>query len=523
VEGDAMSDARTDGTSPSASKDRYRELFERSADAILIIDGDTFIDCNEATVRMLRYRNRAELLQTHPSELSPEFQPDGRPSFEKANEMITLAFEQGSHRFEWDHVRADGEVFPVEVLLTAVPEGSRSILHVVWRDITDRKQLEAELRHAQKMEAIGKLAGGVSHDFNNLLVVIIGHATLMHDALDELPELQEQASSILGAAERAAELTSQLLAFSRKQVLKLEVLDLATAVTDQESMLRRLIGEDIRLSYERPSEPCFVKADPGQIEQVVFNLVANSRDAMPGGGTLSLSLSRLSADAADGLRVGQGEQVSLRISDTGAGMSEETLARAFEPFFTTKERGRGTGLGLASVYGIVKQSGGEVRISSRLGEGTTVEVVLPCTDERPGVSVNQADHQAEDGVRSGRVLLVEDEPMVAQLACRILRSDGYEVVQARNGGEALDLANSADKAFDLVITDVIMPVMSGPELVRFLRRGRPEQGVLFMSGYPDDALVRQGFDIGEVELLRKPFTPSALRRRVAEVLAGGGT
>ena len=514
-----MSDAGNDKSAQAAGKDRYRELFERSADAILVIDGDTFIDCNEATVRLLRYRSRAELLQTHPSELSPEFQPDGRPSFTKANEMIALAFEKGSHRFEWDHVRADGEVFPVEVLLTAVPQGGRSVLHVVWRDITDRRQLETELRHAQKMEAIGKLAGGISHDFNNLLVAIIGHAALMRDELEELPDLQEQAQSILRAAERAAELTSQLLAFSRKQVMKPEVLDLGAAVTNGESMLRRLIGEDIRLSFACSQTSCFVKADPGQIEQVMFNLVANARDAMPGGGSLTVSLSRLAADSVGGLRIGPGEHVSLRISDTGGGMSEDTLARAFEPFFTTKDRGHGTGLGLASVYGIVKQSGGDVRISSRLEEGTTVEVVLPCTDERPSRPVDPVSVEETDGERSGRMLIVEDEPMVAELVRRVLQADGYEVQQASNGGEALDLANSAERPFDLVITDVIMPVMSGPELVQFLRRERPEQGVLFMSGYPDDALARQGCDIEAVDLLREPFTPTALRRRVAE-LAG---
>jgi PAS domain S-box-containing protein len=270
----------------------YRELFERSADANLIIDGDTFVDCNEATVKMLRYADREELLQTHPSELSPEFQPDGRISYEKANEMMAKAFAKGSHRFEWNHQRADGEVFPVEVLLTSVPYGDRHVLHTAWREITDRKRLEEELRHAQKMEAVGKLAGGIAHDFNNILVAIMGYAEILRDGLLDRPELVEDAEEIIRASEKAATLTAQLLAFSRKQDLKPEVIDLDIVVGHLTGMIRRLIGEDIEMVLNSAGVPLPVKVDPGQLEQVILNVVANARDAMIDGGTLTIKTTR---------------------------------------------------------------------------------------------------------------------------------------------------------------------------------------------------------------------------------------
>jgi PAS domain S-box-containing protein len=486
--------------------DPYRELFERSADAILIIDGDRFIDCNQATVRMLRYRDKAELLQTHPSELSPQYQPDGRNSYEKANEMIAIAFEQGSHRFEWQHRRADGEVFPVEVLLTAVPQDGRSILHVVWRDITERKRLEQELRHAQKMEAVGKLAGGIAHDFNNLLVAIIGYAGLLREKLEGQPELQQQAEEIHRAADRAATLTAQLLAFSRKQDLMPEVIDLDAVVRDLQLILQRLLGEQIEVVREPNGGPVFVKADLAQVEQVVLNIAGNARDAMPDGGTLTIGTRRVGRNAV------------LSIADTGAGMDEATVARAFDPFFTTKERGRGTGLGLASVYGIVKQSGGDVRIHSRPGEGTRVEVLLPCTGERPPQPAAPPEPAPQPTETEGSILVAEDEPIVAGLVRAVLSQVGYSVTLAANGAEALELAESEPGGFDLLLTDVIMPTMSGPELVRRLHERRPELRVLFMSGYTEDVLVEHGFRIEEVDMLRKPFSREQLLSRVRQLL-----
>ena len=496
----------------------YRELFERSDDANLIIDGDTFVDCNEATVKMLRYANRDELLQTHPSELSPEFQPDGRISYEKANEMMAKAFAKGSHRFEWNHQRADGEVFPVEVLLTSVPHGSRNVLHVAWREITERKRLEEELRHAHKMEAVGKLAGGIAHDFNNILVAIMGYADILKSAVAGKPELVEDAEEILRASEKAATLTAQLLAFSRKQVLKPEVIDLDVVVSNLTGMIRRLIGEDIEMVLNRAGVPLPVKVDPGQLEQVILNVVANARDAMVDGGILTIKTTRSAKLGTSGVDLPVGRYISLKFTDTGYGMNSEIIARAFEPFFTTKEMGQGTGLGLSSVYGIIKQSGGDVRIVSHEGHGTTLEILLPESTE-PLSGSRTTDDDSDAGTHGNeRILVVEDDRAAGRLITKTLEKEGYRVLVAQHGEEALALAAQNGWSFDMVLTDVIMPVMNGPELVSKLRRNIPDLAALFMSGYTDDVLERRGFSTNDVDLIRKPFSSGRLLSRVRTFL-----
>ncbi len=492
----------------------YRELFERSADANLIIDGDTFVDCNEATVRMLRYATRDELLQTHPSELSPEFQPDGRVSFEKANEMMGIAFARGSHRFEWNHQRADGEVFPVEVLLTSVPLGGRDVLHVAWREITERKRLEEELRHAQKMEAVGKLAGGIAHDFNNILVAIMGYADLIKAGAAHDPEMVKDAEEITRASEKAATLTSQLLAFSRKQDLRPEVVDLDAVVSNLTSMIRRVIGEDITMDLQSAGVPLPVKVDPVQLEQVILNVVANARDAMADGGTLTIKTIRGIREGSPGVDLPAGRYVSLKFRDTGTGMNSEVIARAFEPFFTTKERGRGTGLGLASVYGIIKQSGGDVRIVSHEGHGTTLEILLPESDEPLSDSGTPEADVESTGPGGQRILVVEDDAAAGRLISKALEREGFKVQIAHNGQEALTLSEQSDWAFDMVLTDVIMPVMNGPELVAKMKKNIPDLSALFMSGYTDEVLARQGFSLEDVDLIRKPFSPQRLIARI---------
>ncbi len=496
----------------------YRELFERSADANLVIDRDTFVDCNEATVKMLRYTDREELLQTHPSELSPEYQPDGRISFEKANDMMAKAFAKGSHRFEWNHQRADGEVFPVEVLLTSVPIGDRKVLHVVWREISERKRLEEELRHAQKLEAVGKLAGGIAHDFNNILVAIMGYADILKEGVADKPALVEDAEEIIRASEKAANLTAQLLAFSRKQDLKPEVVDLEAVVGRLTGMIRRLIGEDVEMVMKTAGVPLPVKVDPGQLEQVILNVVANARDAMADGGTLTIKTTRGSRMGSNGVDLPGGRYVSLKFTDTGAGMNSEVIAQAFEPFFTTKERGRGTGLGLSSVYGIVKQSGGDVRIVSHEGHGTTLEILLPESTEPLSGPLTPETDSREGSPGDERILVVEDDAAAGRLITKTLERAGYEVLVANNGKEALALARQNDWAFDMVLTDVIMPIMNGPELVAKLRRNMPELSALFMSGYTDAVLERQGFSLEDVDLIRKPFSPGRLLGRVRTFL-----
>jgi len=505
------------------TRDSYRELFEHSADAILIIEGKTFVDCNDATVEMLRYTSREELLQTHPSELSPPTQPDGRESFEKANEMIAIAFERGSHRFEWDHKRADGEVFPVEVLLTAIQEPGRRTLHVVWRDITERKLLEEELRQALKMEAIGKLTGGIAHDFNNLLVAVLGHADLLSEMLSERPEALEHVRVIRAAGDRAADLVRQLLAFGRKQQLLLAVLDLNKLTLDMRSLLERLVGEDNKLTLKLAEGLVPINADRSQIEQVLLNLAANARDAMPDGGELTIETTRVQlastvGDVAKGLP--DGDYALLSVADTGSGMDTETAERAFDPFYTTKAAGDGSGLGLATVYGIVTQSRGAVSLHSSVGHGTRVEVLLPLTSEQ--FSPVEPELATVDSDRDGgeMILVVEDEEVVARLVMRVLEESGYRTLCAGNGVEALGLYAEHGDEISLVVTDVIMPKMGGAQLVSRLRELGHDPAVLFMSGYTSESLTQLAEGDRRVEFLEKPFNASELVRRVRGALDG---
>ena len=500
--------------------DRYRSLFENSADAILIIEGDTFVDCNRATVEMLRCKTRDELLRTHPSDLSPPFQPDGRASFEKANEMIAIAFREGSHRFEWDHKRMDGEVFPVEVLLTAMPEEGTTRLHVVWRDITERKQLETQLRQSQKMEAIGKLTGGIAHDFNNLLMVINGNAELLHEDLGDDAEFIEIVRQIEWAGARAAELTRQLLAFSRKQVLRPSVLDLNVVTTGVESLLSRIVGEDIRLVAHTSPAPLKFKADPGLIEQVIINLAMNARDAMPFGGTLTLLAAPReigAGESQEGLDLQPGSYALLSVADTGAGMSKAIMGRAFEPFFTTKAMGEGTGLGLSTVHGIVRQSGGDIRILSELGRGTRVEAWFPIS----GDEISRQEESSEPVVGgSETILLVEDEESVATLVERILGDAGYTVLVCQDGRAALKLCETEAENIDLVLSDVVMPHMGGPAMAQALHDRGLDPIVIFASGYTNDSLGALEDLEFDAEFLQKPYSRRQLLSCVRAALDG---
>ncbi len=388
----------------------------------------------------------------------------------------------------------------------------------VYQDVTDRKLLEEQYRQAQKMEAVGRLAGGVAHDFNNLLTVINGFSQLLLASLPERHEARSAVEEIGKAGERAANLTRQLLAFSRKQMLQPRVLDLNALVADMARMLPRLLGEDVELRTTLAPDLPRIKADPGQVEQVVMNLVVNSRDAMPRGGKLTIETADAVLDEGycrnhPGLRPGR--YVLLAVSDTGSGMDPATLARVFEPFFTTKEQGKGTGLGLATVYGIVQQTNGHVAAYSEVGIGTTFKVYLPATDEARPASV--AGPAATPGGRE-TVLLVEDEESVRSLARRLLHALGYHVLEASSGPDALRLAAAHRGGIDLLLTDVVMPRMSGRELADRLAEARPGVKVLYMSGYTDDAVVRHGVLEEGVAFLQKPFPPAALATRVREVL-----
>ncbi|HEX4119904.1 MAG TPA: response regulator [Verrucomicrobiae bacterium] len=385
------------------------------------------------------------------------------------------------------------------------------------RETADRQQAEERLRQSQKMEAMGRLAGGVAHDFNNLLTVIGGYCSLSMPSLPPDSTLQRNIGEIHKAAERARALTGQLLAFSRKQVLQPRVLDLKDVVNGMEKMLRRLIGEDVELSTSFEPSIGNVKADPGQIEQVIMNLAVNARDAMPRGGKLTISTSNTVIDQKSQFRnrtLEVGQYVVIAVSDNGIGMTDEVKSHLFEPFFTTKGLGKGTGLGLATCYGIVCQSGGDIRVYSELNSGTTFKIYLPRTDAK----LDQTDTTRMGRLPRGResILLVEDESAVRALAALILREQGYAVKEACNAFEALALVRKTP--FDLVLTDVIMPGMSGKALCDQIKDQLPKTKVLLMSGYTDDALAHHGVLDEGLWFLEKPFSPAQLTRKVREIL-----
>lgn len=396
-------------------------------------------------------------------------------------------------------------------------------------DITELKraeetlrQTEEQLRHSQKMEAVGKLAGGVAHDFNNLLTVIKGYAELSCIGLEENDPLRANLVEIRKASERASSLTRQLLAFSRRQILDLKIVNLNTLLKDLDKMLHRILGEDIELVYHLSQDLGMVKTDPGQMEQVILNLAVNARDAMPSGGKLSIETSNVELDEAytkKHMEVTPGQYVMLSVSDSGIGISPEVKDRIFEPFFTTKEKGKGTGLGLSTVYGIVKQSGGNIYVYSEMGRGTTFKIYLPRieAEEENHLLPPESNHSLPRG--NEKILLAEDETSVRELTARILREQGYQVFEAQNGMDILNFVHShPERDFHLLVTDVVMPLMSGKELENRLKQFMPHLKVLFISGYTDNAIVHHGVLMEGVEFLQKPFTHHALLYKVREVL-----
>ena len=417
--------------------------------------------------------------------------------------------------------RKDGAA--VELSLWSAPltdaAGAPSGFITLAADITERRQLEAQLRQSQKMEAVGRLAGGVAHDFNNLLTVITGYAYMLVQDVGETEPLRANAEEILRAVDRASALTSQLLAFSRRQVAKPRPLDLTALVANMDRMLRRVIGEDIDLAAELAPGLPKVKADPGHIEQVIMNLVVNSRDAMPDGGRITIRTAAVQLDA-DFARYHPGARpgpyVALAVADTGHGMSDEIKAHLFEPFFTTKEQGKGTGLGLSMVYGIVRQCGGEITVASQPGHGTTLTIYLPQI-EASGDEAAAAPAPAvlERGWET--ILLVEDEDEVRRLVRGVLMQQGYTVLEAADPDDALRLAADFAQPIDLLLTDVVMPHMSGVELARRMAVARPGMRVLFMSGYTEDPALQDG---GVTPFIRKPFTPRDLAGRLRHALDG---
>lgn len=494
----------------------YRSLVEDSPFGIFQTAPDgRLLAVNPALVTILGYDAAAELLERN---LVRDVYLDSEDRVRRIEDVT----RRGSFSAESVWRRKDGKTVTVRQTGRAVrdAQGRVESFNVIVEDITERKELEAQFRQAQKMEAVGRLAGGVAHDFNNLLTAILGCADLLLETLGpEAPE-REDVGEIRKAARRAADLTRQLLAFSRQQVLEPQVLDLNVLVPNLEKLLHRLIGEDIELRTALGTRLGAVKADPGQLEQVIVNLAVNARDAMPDGGRLTIETSNIELDetyAAEHFPTQPGSYVLLAVTDTGTGMDAETKSHIFEPFFTTKGLGKGTGLGLATVYGIVKQSGGYLWVYSEPGRGTSFKIYLPRVMETPEPA-RPAQGAAVSLRGSETILLVEDDEMVRTLTRRLLEANGHTVLLASRGEEALELLRDLKTRIHLLVTDVVMPGMSGRDLADQVQTLRPGIKVLYLSGYTDDAIVRHGVLEPGVSFLQKPFTADILARKVREVL-----
>jgi len=500
------------------SEERYRSLVQSAVYGIYrcSLEG-RFLDMNPALISMLGYNSAAEVLRLEPQ----------RDVFVDRREMERLMHEfragsrQGHMEVRWK--RKDGKIITVRLSggVVSRPEDSTDALEIIAEDVTEQRVLENQFRQAQKMEAVGRLAGGVAHDFNNLLMVIGGYTEVLLEKTGRQNPLFTKIEAIHQATERAANLTRQLLAFSRKQLLELKVVDVNRIVTEMERLLRPLIGERIELQAGLASDLGRTRADAGQIEQVLMNLVVNAKDAMPDGGKIAIETANVDLGGDDLRRdysyIQPGAYVMLSVRDNGHGMDKEIQARIFEPFFTTKEKGKGTGLGLSTVYGIIKQSGGYVLVQSEPGHGTTFRIYLPRVEEAadPMASVLIALPQ---GGGSETVLLVEDEESVRQLVRETLEARGYHVLEAENGEAALRISHEYSDPIHMLITDVVMPGMSGRELSARLCATHPHTKVLYLSGYTEDAIVRDGVLEPGTAFLQKPFTLQMLSRKVREVL-----
>ena len=496
------------------SEEHYRLLFDANPQPMWVFDRETFafLAVNQAAVSHYGW-SREEFLAMTALDIRP---PEEVPALlEVMTRLADAPLRPGVFR----HRKKDGTLIDVETLGNPLRLYGRPAVLVLANDVTERRRLEEQFRQTQRMEAVGQLAGGVAHDFNNLLTVITGYCELLlHSLTDRVPELR-RVQEIHRAAARAASLTRQLLAFSHKQVLEPRVLNLDEVVQGMVPMLSRLLGEQVTLNAPRALLLGHVRADPGQIEQIVMNLAINARDAMPGGGALTIALADVELQAAvrgadTGLR--SGPHVMLAVSDTGCGMDAATRARIFEPFFTTKEVGKGTGLGLATVYGIVQQSDGAIQVESEPGRGATFRIYLPRVESAATGVPAAALVAAAPGRET--VLVVEDERAVRLLEAEVLTAQGYRVLVAGDAQEALALEERCQEPIALLVTDVVMPGRSGRELAQEFLRRRPETRVLYVSGYANDAFVGRGLLEARTWFLQKPFTPEVLAHKMRDIL-----
>jgi len=502
------------------AEDMLRKLWrtvEQTADLVMIADQSGLLEYVNPAFESTTGYSSEEAIGHNIRMLKPSEQPAAAH-----REMWNAALSGSTFRDTVMNRKKNGETFTVEKTITPLHDGQGKITHLICtgRDISERRRLESQLQQAQKMDAIGRLAGGVAHDFNNLLMVISAYAELMAESLSAEHPLRRNVMEIIGAAGRAADLTRQLLAFGRKQMQALRVLDLNAVIYDISRMLPRLIGEDIQLVILPADDLGKVKADPVQVEQVVMNLAANARDAMPRGGKLTLETANVRLDEISRQRhevMPAGDYVLLAVTDQGHGISPEHLPHIFEPFYTTKAEGKGTGLGLATVYGIVKQSGGFVWVYSEPEHGTTFKIYLPQV-QQASKRLHSAPVVEEAPRGDETILLVEDEQSVRKSEREFLELSGYTVLEAQNGEEALRLARAHAGKIDLMITDVVMPHMGGAQLAGQLSSIRPQMKVLFVSGYAEKTVLQHGAIDVAARFLQKPFSLKLLARKIREVL-----
>ncbi len=494
----------------------YRELFEKSADAFLIIEGNNFTVCNQSTLDMLGYDTKDEIYNIHPSKLSPEFQPDGQLSEVKANEMIKMTLEQGNHRFEWIHQRKNGENFPVEVQIIVVPHKGTQLLYVTWRDISERKQQEELLRRSQKMDALGKLTGGIAHDYNNILGIIGGYAELLDEKLTGEPELKKYIKDIRRSAERGSKLTLKLLSFTRQKIAEVSTCNINTLLEDLYLMLEKTLTSSIILKYELADNLWAVDLDESDLTDSIVNMSINALHAMKTGGQLVISTSNKFIDQDDALKldINSGEYVELSVSDNGCGMEQATLENIFDPFFSTKGD-KGTGLGMSQVFGFMQRSGGKIKIFSRLNQGTRIVLFFPRSKKTANISA--AHTQKQNNLEGNEtILVVDDEVAMRELACEMLEAKGYHVLMVGSAKQALSIMEK--QPVDLVITDIIMPDVDGYELASKIEKKYPQTKIQIVSGFESNYYANGNYQALRENIIYKPYTAIKLLTRVKELL-----